>query len=75
MKTDFQTLKNTIKTEQTKEKDVDSDILLLNFRIYQDSESSREAKAVLQKLYRVMGITWGEYIFCHDGHAYITVKM
>ena len=34
MKTDFQTLKNTIKTEQTKEKDVISDILLLNFRIY-----------------------------------------
>ena len=75
MKTDFQTLKNTRKTVQTKEKDVDSDILLLNFRDYHDSESITEAKAVLQSLFRDMGITWGDKVFCHDGYAYIRIKM
>ena len=73
MKTDFQTLKNIIKSEQTKEKYIDSDILLLTFRKYHDSESNTEA--VLQNVYRVMGIVWGEDVFCDDGFAYIRIKM
>ena len=63
IKTDFQTLKNIIKSEQTKGKVIDSDILLLTFRNYHDSESSTEAKAVLQNVYRVLGIIWGKMSF------------
>ena len=62
-------VKNIPKSEQTKEKYTTSDNLLLKFRKYHDSESITEAKAVLQKLYIVMGITWGEYLFCQDGYA------
>ena len=75
IKTDFSNVKNIPKNEQTKEKFIDSDILLLKFQNYHDSKSIREAKAVLQKLYRVMRITWGEYVFCLDGYAYIRIKM
>ena len=73
------TIKNIIKSEQHKKKDVNSDIssdiLLLKLRNYHDRESITEARAVLQKLYKVMGITWGEYISCHDGYAFIRIKM
>ena len=63
IKTDISNVKNIMKYEQSKEKYIDSDILLLKFRNFHDSESITEAKAVLQKLYRVMGITWGECFF------------
>jgi len=70
-----------IKSEQTKEKNIDKyknidpDILLVKFRKlytgdYRDSESITEAKAMLQELYRVKGITWGEYIFYLDRYIY-----
>ena len=72
-------IKNIIKSEQQKKKDdnsaISSDILILKFRNYHESESITEARAVLQKLYKVMGITWGEYISCHDGYAYIRIQM
>ena len=49
-------------------KNIDPDVLLVKFRKiytgdYRDSESIREAKAMLQDLYRNKGITWAEYIF------------
>ena len=75
IKTDFSNVKNIIKNEQTKEKDFGSEILLLKFYTYYDSESITEAKTVLQKTYGVMRTTWGEYVFCHDGYAYIWIKM
>ena len=75
MKTDFQTLKNAKKTVQTKEKHVDSDILLLKFRNYHDSESITETKAVLESLFRGMGTTLADNVFCHAGYAYIRIKM
>ena len=68
---------DNIKSEQSKEKNIDKyknidpDILLINFRKlyagkYHDSKSITEAKAMLQELYRVKGVTWGEYIFYLD---------
>ena len=59
---------DSIKSEQTKEKDVDkyknidADVLLVKFRrlstgIYRVSESIRDAKTKLQELYRNKGIT------------------
>ena len=75
IKTNLSNNKNIMKSEQRREKDSDSNILLLKFEKYQDSESITEAKAVLHNLYRVMGITWGEYVFCHDGYAYIRIRM
>ena len=75
IKTDFSNVKVIIKGEQSKEKYIDSDILLLKFRNFHDSKSITEAKAVLQKLYIFMGITWGEFVFCHDGYAYKRIKM
>ena len=66
-------VKNIPKNEQTKEKykNIDPDILLVKFRKlytgnYHDSESIREAKAMLHELYRNNGVTWGEYIFYLD---------
>ena len=51
-----------------KYKNIDPDILLVKFRKlytgnYHDSESIREAKAMLQELYRNKGVTWPEYVF------------
>ena len=48
-----------------KYKNIDPDILFAKFRKlytgnYRDSESISEAKAMLQELYRIKGITWGE---------------
>ena len=70
-------VKNIPKNEQTKEKNIDkyrnidSDVLLAKFRKlytgnYHDTESIREAKAMLQELYRNKGVTWAEYIFYLD---------
>ena len=63
-------VKNIPKNEQTKEKykNIDRDILLVKFRKlytgdYHDSESIREAKAMLHDLYRNKGVTWAEFIF------------
>ena len=75
LKTDFSNGKKIVKSEQTKEKDIDSDILLLYFHNYRVGASITEAKAVLQKLYRDMGITWGEYVFYLNGYACIRIKM
>ena len=52
-------------------KNIDPDILLAKFRKwytgnYHDSESIREPKAMLEKLYRNKRVTWGEYIFYLD---------
>ena len=54
-----------------KYKNIDPDILLVKFRklytgYYHDSESIREAKAMLEELYRNKWVTWGEYIFYLD---------
>ena len=54
-----------------KYKNIDPDVLLAKFRKlytgnYHDSESIREAKAMLQELYRNKGVTWAEYIFYLD---------
>ena len=54
-----------------KYKNIDPDVLLVKFRKlytgnYHDSESIREAKAMLQELYRNKGLTWAEYIFYLD---------
>ena len=54
-----------------KYKNIDPDVLLVKFRKlytgnYHDSESIREAKAMLQELYRNKGVTWAEYIFYLD---------
>ena len=68
-------IKNIIESEQRKKKDENSDILLLKLRNYHDSELITEARAVLPKLYKIMGITWGEYISYHDGYAYIRIKI
>ena len=64
------TSNDNVKKEQTKEKykNIDPDILLVKFRKlytgnYYDSESIREAKAMLHELYRNKVVTWGEYIF------------
>ena len=75
IKTDFANVKKFLRSEQTKEKDIDSVILLLKIRNYHDSESITEAKTVLQELYRVIAITWGEYVSCHDRFARIRIKM
>ena len=63
-------VKNIPKKEQTKEKykNIDFDILLVKFRKlytgnYYDSESIREAKAMLHELYRNKVVTWDEYVF------------
>ena len=50
IQTDILNGKNIIKSEQTKDKYIDSDILLLKFRNYLDSESITEAKTLLQNL-------------------------
>ena len=52
IKTDFSNVIKIIKSNQTKVKDLGSEILLLKFYNHHDSES----KAVLQKLYNVMYI-------------------
>ena len=62
-------------TFQTKLKHNGSEILLLRLCNQQDSETIIEDKAVLEKLYSVMGITLGEYVFCQDGYAYIRIKI
>ena len=67
--------KSIIKSEQQKKKDDKSDILFFKLRNYDDSESITETRAVLQNLYKVMGIFYGEYISYHDGCAYIRIKM
>ena len=70
-------VKNFPKNEQTKEKfsdkykNIDPDVLLVKYRKlytgdYRDSESIREAIAMLQDLYRNKGINWAEYIFYLD---------
>ena len=67
-KTDFSNVKNITKSDQTKTKDfdkyknIDPDILLVKFRKlytgnYRDSKSITEAKAMLEELNRVKGIT------------------
>ena len=75
IRTDFSNVKNIRKNEQPKERVIDSDILLLRLYNYCDSESIIEAKSVRQKLNSVMGIILGEYVCCHDGYAYIRIKM
>ena len=75
IQTDFSNVKQISKSEQTKEKDIGSEILLLKFRNYHDSESFTEAKAVLQKIYRVLRITGGEHVSCHDGYAHMSIDM
>ena len=75
IKTDFSNVKNIIKSNQTKLKHNGSEILLLRLCNQQDSEAIIEDKTVLEKLYSVMGITSGEYIFCQDGYAYIRIKI
>ena len=75
IKTDFSNVKKNIKSDQTKAKHISSKILLLGLCNQQDSESIRGAKAVLEKLYSVMGVTLGECVFCHDGYTYIRIKM
>ena len=66
-------VKNIPKNEQTKEKykNIDPDVLLVKFRKlyignYHDRESIREAKAMLEELYRNKGVTWAECIFYLD---------
>ena len=66
-------VKNIPKNEQTKEKyrNIDPVVLFVKFRKlytgnYHDSESIREAKAILHELYRNNGVTWAEYIFYLD---------
>ena len=68
-------IKNIIKSDQQKKKDDNSDILLLKLCNYHDCGSNTEAKAALEKIYKVKGILWGEYISCHDGYAYIRIKL
>ena len=71
IKTDFPNVKKIIKSDQTKAKHISSKNLLLRLCNQQDSESITGAKAVLEKLYSDMGVTLGEYVFCHDGCTYI----
>ena len=75
IKTDFSNVKKIIESNQTTAKDIGSEILLLKFSNHYDGESSTEGKEVLQKLYNVMGITLGEYVYCRDGYVYIRIKM
>ena len=54
-----------------KYKNIDPDVLLAKIHKlytgnYHDSESIREAKAMLQELYRNKWVTWAEYIFYLD---------
>ena len=75
IQTDFSNVKNFSKSEHIKQKDIGSDILLFKIRNHHDSEPFTEAKAVLQRIHRVMGITWGEHVSCHDGYAHIRIDM
>ena len=75
VKTDFSNVKNITKSNQTKVKHNGSEILLLRLCNQEDRESIIEDKAVLEKLYSVMGITLGEYVFCQGGYAYIRIKI
>ena len=64
-------MKKTKEKNIDKNKNIDTDVLLTKFRKiytgnYRDSESIREAKAMLQDLYRNKGVTWAEYIFYLD---------
>ena len=81
IKTDFSNVKNNTKSDQTKTKviekykNIDPDILLVKFRKiytgnYRDSKSITEAKAMLEELNRVKGISWGEYVFYLDRYIH-----
>ena len=67
-------VKTTVsKNEQMKEKYNPSDILILKF--HDTSELTTEDKAVVQKLYSVKGITWGEYVYCCNGYVHIRIRI
>ena len=56
-----------------KEKYNPSDIMILKFQ--DTTELSTEDNAVIQKLYSVPGLTWGEYLYSCNGYAHIRIRI